>query len=517
MPDPSFQPAGIRAAAVAGSWYPDEPRHLTSQVEVMLEAAPPWQRTARLRALVVPHAGLRYSGPTAACGYLAVAPGAYQRVIVLAPSHRTPLRGVAVDPSSHYESPLGRMPVDQDALEWLTSQSGILCSQRPFVAEHAIEMQLPFLQHRLPQATLVPVLVGESSDEADFAALAASIQPLLDDGTLLVVSTDFMHYGRAFGYVPFTERVPEQIHAFDAQALDALSRGSFTDFQAVLERTANTICGRRPLGLFLHLVPRHWCGEVRAYTSSGEITGDWSHSVSYAALAFSEADDEPARLAAAAEEMLRQAARSGTTASVVGGGAGVATLTSAERQQLLRLARRSLEGVAGWPGGPADAPPTLPVALTAPRAAFVSLHRRRDGRLRGCIGWLEARGSLAEAVIENTAGAAVRDPRFEPVTAREVNELEIEISVLGPLLEVVDVEEIQIGRDGLVIVQEDARGILLPQVPVQLGWDRTAFLENVCRKAGLPAGAWRHDAWLRRFEAEVFSESDFETPVEQAT
>jgi AmmeMemoRadiSam system protein B len=310
MSGPEFQSAGARPAAVAGSWYPDDPGHLASQVDVMIDGARPWTRRARLRALVVPHAGLRYSGPTAAHAYVALQPFNHRRIVVLAPNHRAALRGAAVDPSSHYESPLGRMVVDLDAVRAL-AEHRFACTPRPFLDEHAIEMQLPFLQHRLPRARLVPILVGELRGD-EFDEVAAVVSSLLDDETLLVVSSDFMHYGSAFGYVPFKERVPERIREYDGQAIDAITRGSFADFKSVLERTGNTICGSRPLGVLLQLMPRTWKGELLFYTNSGELLGDWSHSVSYAAMAFCDGDDEAGQLAAEAEKMIHESSRMGT-------------------------------------------------------------------------------------------------------------------------------------------------------------------------------------------------------------
>ena len=479
MSDPHFQSAASRPAAVAGSWYPEDSRALARSVASMLQAAPPWPQGRRPRALVVPHAGLRYSGPTAASAYAALSSFALRRVVVLAPNHRAAVWGAAVDPSSHYESPLGSMPVDLGAVEQLAEQPHVTCSARPFAAEHAIEMQLPFLQHLLPQATLVPVLIGEMRDEEDYAALGAAIAPLLDAATLLVVSTDFMHYGDAFGYVPFTERVPEQIRDYDDRAIDALRHGSFAEFQDFLGRTGSTICGRRPLGVLLHLQPAAWKCELRSYTTSGEITGDWSHTVSYAALAYYE--DE---------------------ATAVAPG-----LSAADRRALLDLARRSMAHATGAGERVEMESEKWSAALRQPLAAFVTLHRREDGKLRGCIGWLEPHAALAEAVIENAAAAATRDPRFDPVSADEVEAIEIEISVLGPMTDVDDVQEIRMGRDGLLIEREGLRGILLPQVAVHMGWNRVQFLEGVCRKAGLAPDSWRRGAVIRRFEAEIFSES----------
>ena len=147
--------------------------------------------------------------------------------------------------------------------------------------------------------------------------------------------------------------------------------------------------------------------------------------------------------------------------------------------------------------------------LQEPSGVFVSLHRRRDRRLRGCIGTLVARQPLLEAVVDNARAAAQRDPRFAPLHADELPGIEVEISVLGPLHDVNDPHEIEVGRDGLLVTDGLQRGVLLPQVAVEQRWDREQFLDNVCRKANLPADAWRHGAPLERFTATVFSEADF--------
>jgi AmmeMemoRadiSam system protein B/AmmeMemoRadiSam system protein A len=531
---------GVRPAAVAGRWYPSDPVHLTSQLEVMLEAADPWEGRGRLRALVAPHAGLMYSGPTAAYGYACVEPGRFDRVVVMAPSHRTPLRGAAVDPSTHYETPLGRMPVDRDAVEALAARDGFQSTAKPFQSEHAIEMQLPFLQLRLPEAKLVPVLVGELGG-ADFDVVAASMSPLLGERTLVVVSSDFVHYGRNYGFVPFTEDVPSRIRNLDRQAIDAIESHDFGRFQDVLERTGATICGRRPLGAFMLLAPRTWKSELRHYTTSGEITGDFSNSVSYVSLIFCEGTTEPERLAVEAEKLANERAPVPAVApdvsvkapaGQVSGGSetGAPSRTEAkdaaapaaspialgrdEQRTLLHLARRSLEALFAPEREPevrrllAEAEPRL----REPAGVFVTLHRARDHRLRGCIGSIEPREPLVDAVFHNARAAAQRDPRFRPLRYEEMRDLEIEISVLGPLLLVHDPAEIEVGRDGLLIAKGSERGVLLPQVAVDLHWDRVEFLENLCRKAELRPNAWRSGAILHRFEALVFGESSLASP-----
>ena len=480
--------AGVRPPAVAGSWYPGDADALRALVGSMLAAVPAASPRGHLRALVVPHAGILYSGQTAAHGYARVRGSDFDRIVVLSPSHRAPLRGAAVDPSTQYETPLGCMPVDLEAIETLAAHPEFERDSRPFGSEHAIEMQLPFLQVVAPDARLVPVLVGELRGE-EFRAAAAALQPLFDARTLVVVSSDFVHYGAPYGYVPFTDRVPERIRELDEEAIHALEARDAARFQRHLQQTGATICGRRPLGVLLELLRPGWVGDLCAYTTSGEITGDWTMSVSYACLAFHDAGSE------------------------VGPDAGehgdvVPNLSPGERQALLFAARQALESL--------FAPPELAQRiasvertplLEAPSAAFVSLHRRRDGRLRGCIGTLLARRPLLETVTDNARAAAERDPRFPALRAEELEDLELEISVLGPLVRVTDPEEIVVGRDGVVVTSGLQRGVLLPQVATDQRWGREQFLEGVCRKAGLDPGAWKKGATLERFAAVVFGES----------
>ena len=181
-------------------------------------------------------------------------------------------------------------------------------------------------------------------------------------------------------------------------------------------------------------------------------------------------------------------------------------LSNEQRTELLTVARQSVNAsVAGAepPDTPTDDPDLLKV-----QGAFVTL--KKHGELRGCIGHIEGVYPLIETVKEMAKAAALQDFRFPPVQPSEIAELTIEISVMSPLMKVADVEEIQVGRDGLVISSGMQRGLLLPQVPVEWDWDREEFLCQTCLKAGLPEDAWRGDVLIERFEAEVFGEADAE-------
>jgi len=178
-------------------------------------------------------------------------------------------------------------------------------------------------------------------------------------------------------------------------------------------------------------------------------------------------------------------------------------LSPADKQLLLQVARDS---IAAQLKGKAATPVmgTSPV-LEEFRGAFVSLHRR--GQLRGCIGYIEAVKPLLQTVLEMAPAAAFQDPRFRPLQADELADLEIEISVLTPMRLVKSTDEIEVGKHGLYIVKGLNRGLLLPQVATQYHWDRRTFLEQTCNKAGLPSNAWKDsDTQIFIFRADIFAD-----------
>jgi AmmeMemoRadiSam system protein A len=176
-------------------------------------------------------------------------------------------------------------------------------------------------------------------------------------------------------------------------------------------------------------------------------------------------------------------------------------LTESEQQALLRIARDALTGYLNTSEIPKIPEPVE--ALRQPGGAFVSLHRGKN--LRGCVGVIAAQKPLYRTVGECAVWAAVEDRRFSPVTKSEVGDLNIEISVLSPPSDI-SPAEIEIGRHGLIISQYGMRGLLLPQVALEWKWNRERFLEETCRKAGLPPDAWRHGARIEAFTAQVFHE-----------
>jgi len=494
--------AAVRKPAVAGLWYDGTAAGLRKQVETLLSGTAgksvvkPGEPPV---AIVVPHAGYQFSGRPAAAGFGCLQGGNWDRVLLLGPAHRAWFKGASLPPVAAFETPLGKVPLDLETCRSLSRLPIFVNKPEAHVQEHDLECQLPFLQVVLPKAKIVPILVGEL-DRDGFDALSRALLPLLDERTILVVSTDFTHYGPVYGYTPFRENVPEQLRKMNLAAADRIIALDFEGFMAHVQQTGDTICGRNPLGVAIQVLKalskrKKVVGTLVDNTTSGAVSGDWTNSVSYLSILFTDPVDpgEEGKMKAGAEER-------------------PFALTPAERQTLLRLARNTLEvrlsereARSGAAPKAIDFEPELTPTLRQPCGVFVTLTRK--GSLRGCIGYVVPVAPLHQAVAEMAVNAALHDGRFTPVSFGELQDIAIEISVLSPMTLCPDQSRIKIGTHGLMIQKGGRSGLLLPQVPVEWNWDRRQFLEQVCRKAGLPANAYLDkDARLMWFTAVVFHE-----------
>lgn len=506
---------GVRPSVLAGSWYDADPGRLAAVLDQYLEEAIiPSGAKGLVAGLVAPHAGYVYSGRCAAHAYKTVAGRAIRRVILLGPSHTTRCRGLLMPESLFFETPLGRVEVDQAACGFLEGQPLFSRSEEPHEQEHSLEIQLPFLQRTLkPGFRILPLVVGELAS-GEYGEVAATLRTLCDDETLVVVSTDFTHYGSSFGYLPFTGDVKANLQKLDGGAVDRILDLDLVGFLAYQRETGATICGFRPIAILISLFGDGWGRGVITvdnlhYTTSGHSTGDWSHVVSYQALAVR--NEPQSRVPTeqhgdtAGEAVQGEKALTAPVGKPLAETAGSAGLDRTEEALLLGLARETLRmHTLEGRRPPASRGASLPAVLSEHRGAFVTLHKR--GRLRGCIGYIEARKPLWETVVDNTINAASSDPRFAPVSAEELAQLDIEISVLSPLEKLAGPQQVEVGLHGLYIVKGFSSGLLLPQVPIEQGWDRETFLENLCLKAGLQRNAYLHGAELYAFTAQVFGE-----------
>jgi len=460
--------ASTRPAAVAGMFYPAAPEALRASVHAFLDAAGPDEAPAP-KVLVVPHAGYVYSGSTAARGYATLrrVAGQVRRVVLVGPAHRVAVRGVAIPSVDHFETPLGTLQLDRAALDALAAAPNVVRSDRAHAAEHSLEVQLPFLQEVLEDFTLVPLVVGEATPDE-----VADVLERVWGGpeTLVVVSSDLSHY------LPY-----DTARRFDAMTLaQVLELGPELDHEQA--------CGATPINALMRLARRrHLRPRLLAACSSGDTAGDRDRVVGYASLAFTAGERDPA------VEAVEEGASDSGERSVDRG------------RVLLAHARHAIESLFRTPGA---ALPDAPF-LDDPGATFVTL--RLDGELRGCIGTLEAEHPLRHDVVRNARNAALRDPRFEPLSEDELAGLSIEVSLLStpePLSFTDEddlMRQVEPRRHGLVLEYGRHRSTFLPQVWEQLP-DARDFLRHLKAKAGLPPDFWSEGIRVSCYAVEKWGE-----------
>jgi AmmeMemoRadiSam system protein B/AmmeMemoRadiSam system protein A len=469
------EPRGTRAPILAGAWYPSDPGELRRSVQGFLDAAGQPPSKGKLLGLIAPHAGHAYSGKVAGHAYKLLMTQGCDTVVVLAPSHRVPFQGVSVYDAGGFATPLGVMELDKEFIAALKAKDArITFKPEAHDKEHAVEIQVPFLQVALPKARLAPLVMAEQNSQLCReigAALAAVIRESKNKKVCLIASSDLSHYHDRATAKRMDAKVLESVERFDP---DFLVRN--------LAEKQCEACGGAPILTIMHAARALGgdLGQVLAYGDSGDSSGDLKQVVGYLAAAFW-STGKPLPAAETPKEP--------------------APLPAEDRASLHRIAREAVQ--AGLERKPYDPPAPSSERLKAPGAAFVTL--KKCGELRGCIGHVIAQIPLYRTVADMARAAAFQDPRFTPVTKGEFKELSFEISVMSPLQRISDPKQVQVGKHGLIIRKGGASGLLLPQVATEYGWDREAFLENTCRKAGLPSDAWKEkDAEIYVFSAEVF-------------
>jgi len=275
----------IRSSPLAGAWYPAEPERLKSMLDAYLQKAHIPKIEGNVLAVVSPHAGYTYSGQAAAYGFKAIAGKRFERVILIGPSHYARFHGIVVSSYDYYETPLGRVPVEKSVGDALSQHSLFAPHPAAENQEHALEMEIPYLQTVLTDFQLVPLIVGDLK-EADYSEAAGLLQPFVTDKTLLVVSSDFTHFGNRFGYVPFSENIQNNLRELDLGAVKCIVNRDFDGYMEYLRKTGITICGRLPIALLLRLLPAEAKGMLLKYYTSGDLLSDYSSSVSYVSLIF---------------------------------------------------------------------------------------------------------------------------------------------------------------------------------------------------------------------------------------
>jgi MEMO1 family protein len=471
----------VRATAVAGSFYPSDPKALSAMIDDLLARFSGSPVTDQILAVVAPHAGYEYSGPVAAYTFAALKGRKISRVVVIAPSHRADFRFTSIYNGDAYATPLGNVPVDKAFSHELAKMSSTIQlsgeGHDPTAegGEHAIEVELPWLQKVLGNFELVPIVMGDQSYENSRAlgvALAKLIKSEGKEGdTLVLASSDLSHFH------PYDDAVK-----IDRKTLDAMHSWDYFSMSRNFQSRVWEACGGAPIVATMIYAEHMGANQARVlkYENSGDVTGDHSRVVGYSGDIFVKA---PA----------------GTAAETP------FSLSEQEKRELLALARKSVES-AVQKSELYEPLANTSAILNQERGAFVTL--TKSGDLRGCIGYTSAAKPLYLTVRDTATRAALHDPRFHPVNESELPQLEYEISVLSPLRRVTDTQQIQIGQHGLLMKNGDSEGLLLPQVPVEQKWDRQTFLEQTCSKAGMAPGCWKDESTdIFAFTAVVFHEA----------
>lgn len=468
----------IRPMAVAGQFYPADKKELAREVKGYLDKhISSLEGGSVVQAVIVPHAGYVFSGDVAAAAFRQIPENArYEHIFMLGPSHHVGFGGASVcNAFAFYQTPLGKVKVDTVLADKLIAENEIFTyKSSAHDREHCLEVELPILQERLDTvAPIIPIIIGTQNIHS-LKKVAEALKPYFHAGNLFVISSDFSHY-------------PSYLDAemIDKRTGDALSTGQLDQFLAVLRQNddqmipnlATSACGQCAIEVLLMMMQDDKDVEFHhlMYQNSGDSPyGEKDGVVGYHAF------------------MLSRSVRSKSE-----GKTGF-YFTPEDKVQLLRLARNSISPVSRQKE-------VFPTPVFRQRlGAFVTL--TENGRLRGCIGHFGEDYTLGNNISEMAKAAAFEDPRFPKVTESELDDIEIEISVLTPLKRINSIDEFDYGHQGIYMRKGWHSGTFLPQVADEVNWTKEEFLGHCAQdKAGIGWNGWRN-AELYTYKTIIFRE-----------
>ncbi len=423
----------IQHAVVAGQWYPADADGLRSAVEGYMNASEKKDLNGTVMAIIVPHAGYEYSGKIAGAAFRQI--GSYDNIFLIGPSHYYPIDGLIAMNATAYETPLGEMSISPIEKQLLSD--GAKYMPEAFEKEHSLEAQIPFLQATENKSSLVLMLTGST----DNTILKNVLEKYSGNRDLIIVSADLSHYH------------PETI----AKQLDEYTINSIMNIDSFRIMSAEIDAPAAVAALLQIAKERQWKPVLLKYGNSGDVSGNKSSVVSYAAFAFLQ------------------------DWSVI----------KDDQAFLLNLSRSTLQNYVSNKISTTIEENSVPPKLLESKGCFVTLNE--NGELRGCIGHLEAQEPLYKCVIDNTINAAARDTRFSPVISEEVSNITIEISVLTnpePAGSIgTGLMDMLTTKDGVILKQFGKESTYLPQVWSQIP-GKQEFLSSLCQKGGMDALCW---------------------------
>ncbi len=463
--------SNIRNAAVSGSFYPANPDELNNMIKYFFDQVKLPPLAINPKILVSPHAGYVYSGPVAAYGYKAIQGFPFKTIIILGPAHTEYFQGASIYTDGYFATPLGKVEIDSLLAKKILKETPLFNDKiSPHIKEHSLEVQIPFLQYILKNFKIVPIVIGDIKNINDYKIIADSISNNIKNrnDVLIIASTDLSHY---YSY--------EIAQKMDSIAIDGILRID-TDFliRRVFAHECE-LCGFNPVIVALNIA-KSLEGVNKAVllnkANSGDTSGNKEQVVGYASIAIGKSI----------------------------GNETMSELTQDEKKGLLKIARDTIFSYVKERKIPKIENITNQKFL-AHQGAFVTI--KINHNLRGCIGTFTSDKPLYRTIIDMAVSSSTQDPRFNPLSADELKNISLEISVLSELKLIKNVDEIKVGTHGIYIIRGYYRGVLLPQVATEYKWDRDTFLQQTCFKAGLPADAWKDpNTEIYIFSAQVFGE-----------
>lgn len=472
----------VRKAAVAGQFYSDDAEALEKYFEKEFNQITIAPNDKKVRAIIVPHAGYVYSGRTAAWGFATLREkNNYKNVFILGSSHIAAFDGATVFHGSAFETPLGLAEINAEITGILQQNNIFKFPQQYQIEDHVLEVEIPFLQYILePGFRIIPITIGTKSSYA-LNKIAEALIPYFTEENLFVISTDLSHYPSYSDAVKADSTVVQSILSGNPETFDSVVRSSEN---SGIENYVTAICGYSAVYVLMSIAGSSpgFAYEKLKYSNSGDISGDFDRVVGYAAVAVRASDkkgiDETNETFAISEN---------------------------DKNIMFEIARGSIGSRLS--GVSYSLPDSLSKILNEKCGVFVTLHLNEA--LRGCIGTFRQDRELCKNIQEMATAAAFSDPRFEPLSIVEFKNIDLEISVLTPMIKIDSVEQIVLGKHGIYIKRGNMAGTFLPQVATETGWTLEEFLGHCCRdKAGIGWDGWKdEDTEIYIYEAIILKEN----------
>ncbi len=464
----------IRKPAVAGAFYPKDPDVLRADVQKYLDNAKAKPVNGKIIGIQVPHAGYQFSAQTAAYAYRQVAKQKYDLVVVIAPSHHDPFYGATLYPGDGYATPLGTLYIDKGTAQRLTNDCDVVkFSVLGHRAEHAVEVELPFVQILFPDVKILPVVIG-GYDWPMCEKIGKALAKVVAGKKVLLIASSDLYHGYSY----------ETCKKVSAATLAAATDLNPKKLCEGLLQEKYSACGGGPIVVMETAAKLLGANKAKllAHTNSGDVTGKREgYIVGYGAVAVYNANNK-------AEDHVEYE-----------------PLPLDVQKEFLRMARSSIEQYLLKRKLPRFKPTCD--AMKEKRGVFVTI--TENGMLRGCIGHHESDEPLYRLVPQMALAAAFQDPRFPPLDKSELKKIKIKVSVyLTNVYKIKSLDEFKMGEEGIIMRKNGHAATYLPEVPTEAGWMSVEEeMKSLCRKAGLPRDAWKKGAEFWVYRTQVFDES----------